>query len=121
QEIVDAGGGALLLRAQGLGSGDAEIIELFREEREQDYQKLTEEVEVFMDGLRHDKRLEPEVLPGAERSLRQFSARFEEIRALDFFGAESAPRVEAVLREARLALDQRRGTPPPPCVASLLS
>src|SRR5205809_2065990 len=96
QEIVDAGGGALLLRAQGLGSGDAEIIQLFREEREQDYQKLTEEVAVFMDGLQHDKRLEPEALPGAERSLRQFSARFEEIRALDFFSAESAPRVEAV-------------------------
>src|SRR5437764_9181757 len=65
QEIVDAGGGALLVRAQGLGSGDAEIMQLFREEREQDYRKLAEEVAVFTEGLRHDKQLEPEALPGA--------------------------------------------------------
>src|SRR5437763_3147978 len=67
QEIVDAGGGALLVRAQGLGSGDAEIMQLFREEREQDYRKLAEEGVAFEDGLRHAKQMTPEGLPGRER------------------------------------------------------
>src|SRR3954471_15450486 len=37
QEIVDAGGGALLLRAHGLGTADGEIERLFRVERDADY------------------------------------------------------------------------------------
>src|SRR5438132_12681749 len=49
QEIVDAGGGALLLRAQGLGSADVEIAQLFRDERDHDYRKLAEEVSEFTD------------------------------------------------------------------------
>src|SRR5437763_5973612 len=44
QEIVDAGGGALLLRAQALGMSDGEIEQLFRDERDADYRKLGEEV-----------------------------------------------------------------------------
>src|SRR5437588_584020 len=71
QEIVDAGGGALLLRARGLGTADAEIEQLFRDERDQDYRKLAEEVALFTDGLRHDKHLGPDELLGAERTLRQ--------------------------------------------------
>src|SRR5438552_7272914 len=43
QEIVDAGGGALLLRAQAPGTADAEIEQLFRNERDADYRKLVEE------------------------------------------------------------------------------
>src|SRR5437870_3286113 len=82
QEIVDAGGGALLLRAQCLGSGDIEIRQLFREERDQEYRKLAEAVALFTDSVCHDKQLEPEALLGAERSLRQFAARLEAIRAL---------------------------------------
>src|SRR5690242_4855171 len=49
QEIVDAGGGALLLRARGLGEADTEIMALFREERDEDYRKLAEAVAAFAD------------------------------------------------------------------------
>src|SRR5436309_11674852 len=41
QEIVDAGGGALLLRARAVGMSDAEIEQLFRDERGADYSKLS--------------------------------------------------------------------------------
>src|SRR5215212_5838929 len=53
QEIIDAGGGALLLRAQCLGSADAEIVQLFREERDREYQKLAGEAAMFTDSVRH--------------------------------------------------------------------
>src|SRR5437764_2921065 len=104
QEIVDAGGGALLLRAQGLGSADAEIVQLFRDERDQDYRKLAEEVSDFTDGLQHDKHLEPEELLGAERTLRQYGRRMEGIRVLDFFGAEGGARAEDALQRAKQAM-----------------
>ena len=74
QEIIDAGGGALLLRAQCLGSADVEIVQLFREERDREYQKLAGEAAMFTDSLRHDKHLGPGNLSGAERTLRQFCA-----------------------------------------------
>jgi hypothetical protein len=111
QEIVDAGGGALLLRAQGLGTADAEIAQLFRGERDQDYHKLAEEVSEFTDGLQHDKHLEPDELLGAERTLRQYGQRMEAIRALDFFEAEGGAVAEEVLRTARRAMELRQGAP----------
>ena len=47
QEILDAGGGALLLRAQGLVAADQEIEQLFRDERDQEYRKLAHEAEAL--------------------------------------------------------------------------
>src|SRR5215212_4289197 len=44
QEIVDSGGGALLLLADGLGEADSEIEQRFREERGGDYRRLAEEI-----------------------------------------------------------------------------
>jgi hypothetical protein len=111
QEIVDAGGGALLLRAHGLGSADAEIVQLFRDERDQDYRKLAEEVADFTDGLQHDKHLGPDELLGAERTLRQYSQRMEAIRALDFFDAEAGELAAEALRMARRVMELRQGAP----------
>src|SRR4051812_3503705 len=62
QEILDAGGGALLLRAESLLEGDAEIVQLFRSERDADYRKIAEEAGALSATLRAEK--EPEELAG---------------------------------------------------------
>src|SRR4051794_26806598 len=62
QEILDAGGGALLLRAQGLGGADQEIEQLFRDERDQDYRKLAQEAAALTDTWVLEKDLRPDDL-----------------------------------------------------------
>src|SRR3954452_11376663 len=69
QEIVDAGGGALLLRAQGIGEADREIEQLFRDERDAGYRKLTEEIRAFSAVLREEKDLGSPDFAGAGRVL----------------------------------------------------
>src|SRR3954463_12417974 len=86
QEIVDAGGAALLLRARAVGMSDAEIEQLFRKERGADYEKLSEELGAFSQALRRQQEICPAELLAAERSLRQFAERLETIREIDFFG-----------------------------------
>src|SRR3954463_2861140 len=71
QEIVDTGGGALLLRAQGVGEADREIEQLFRDERDAGYRKLTEEMQAFTAALREEKELGSPDFSGAGRALRQ--------------------------------------------------
>ena len=109
QEILDAGGGALLLRAHGLGTADAEVEELFRTERDGDYQKLADEVAVLARTLTVADGVEPAGRLEAERALRKLQERMEAIRRLDFFGAEQGPVVEAALRAAaeRLAVQSQ--------------
>src|SRR5213080_1339361 len=66
QEIVDAGGGALLLRAHAVGMSDAEIEQLFRDERGADYDKLCEEIGQFSQTLRREQEIGPAELLAAE-------------------------------------------------------
>jgi hypothetical protein len=119
QEIVDAGGGALLLEAHGLGSADAEIVQLFRDERDQDYRKLAEELAEFTDGLQHDKQLGPDELLGAERALRQYGQRLEAVRAIDFFNAAGGAQAEELFHTAERAIQLRQGMSVPRSVVPL--
>jgi hypothetical protein len=114
QEILDAGGGALLLRAQGLGTADREIEQLFRDERDQDYRKLAEEAAAFAEIWRREKDLQPDDFLGAERSLRQFSERLAAIRALDFFQADGAAAAGDALLAAASAVETRKEPYPVP-------
>jgi hypothetical protein len=107
QEIVDAGGGALLLQAQGLGLADSEIEQLFRAERDGDYRKLSDEAQAVADALSAVGELEPGAVLDAERTLRQFQERMSVIRRLDFFGAEQGAMAEAALRIAAERLASR--------------
>lgn len=100
QEIVDAGGGALLLRARGLETTDDEIVGLFREERNAEYLKLADEAWAFADALRHGAGAPNSV----ERTMRQFEERMGALRAIDFFEADGAADTEEVLRAVREAV-----------------
>jgi hypothetical protein len=109
QEILDAGGGAPLLRASGIGTADAEIEALFREDRSRGYRKLAEEAATLLRALRTEKGWEPDDLSGAARTLRQIAARLEAVRALDFFQAPGLDEAEAAVRASRELLDVRTG------------
>lgn len=116
QEIIDAGGGALLLRAEALGAADAEIIALFRQEREEDYRKLLEDVATFTAGL-------PDLLTDSasgERALRQLQTRLEAIRALDFFPGAVSAQAEAALERAAAAHSRQRDPEAQPAGPKLL-
>ena len=112
QEIRDAGGGALLLRATGLGSADGEIEELFRAERAEEYRKLREELEAGMAFL-GEKGSSPSDLAEGEELLRVMRERLGRIRERDFFPdralAETTNRLERAESELR-----RQSAPVPP-------
>ncbi len=109
QEIMDAGGQALLLRAQALELTDAAVEQLFREEREADYRKLTEEIGSFVDMLQQAQELDPGELSAAERGLRQLAQRQEAIRSIDFFPGDAGAAAQEALAAAREALEFWRG------------
>lgn len=69
REIVDAGGGALLLHATGLGEADGEIRQLFVDERARDYGKLTEEAQLLAEFLSEEKNCSRRRFSGASGSL----------------------------------------------------
>ena len=111
QEILDAGGGALLLRAEGVGEADREIRQLFAEEREQDYRKLTDEATLLAEQFVHEKDLPAEAVLSSERALRQLRERLERIRAIDFFSAPAAETAEAVLERVEQVVRARTHPP----------
>ena len=109
QEIVDAGGNALLLRAQGLDMADAEVEQIFREERAADYRKLADEMMGLTETLRQAQELDAAEIAAGERALHQFEQRLETIRGMDFFpGPESAAAMDT-LASVRAALDFWKG------------
>lgn len=108
-EVVDVGGGALLLRSTVLEQGDAEIEQLFREERARDYRRLGEEIPPLLAALRLEKELPPAELVEAEGALRQLRARLAGIQAIDFFPDQAADAVERALQQAEAALEGRKG------------
>jgi hypothetical protein len=105
QEIVDAGGGALLLRAESLLEGEAEIVQLFRAERDAEYRKIAEEAASLALVLENEK--EPEELCGAERTLQQLRQRLQQSVALDFFAAGGRSAAESALTAAASRLERR--------------
>jgi hypothetical protein len=90
QEILDAGGGVLLLRAEGLGEADEEIRAQFSAERTQEYRKLGEEADGLRESWRNEKDLPPEMLVNGERLIRQLRERHSRLREIDFFDCPAA-------------------------------
>lgn len=121
QEILDAGGGALLLRAHVLEAADGEVEQLFRAERDGDYRKLAVDLDAWIKTFRATGELDAAARLEAERALRQLRERLTTIRRLDFFAAEQGPVVEAAFRAAAELLEARKepsmglskATPPP--------
>jgi hypothetical protein len=109
QEIVDAGGGVMLLQADGLGEADEEIRELFRAERSKDYLKLRDDADRLAENCRSDKDAATELTTNGERLIRQLRERHSQIRALDFFDAPSAGAASKSIDLAESAMNERLG------------
>lgn len=109
QEITDAGGGVMLLRANGLGEADEEIRELFRAERARDYRKLAEDATYLATQWREEKDLSPDLILGGGRLLQQLRERHAQIRQFDFFEAVACDEARTALDAAAGAFKQRTG------------
>lgn len=109
QEIVDAGGGVILLQANGLGDADEEIRELFRVERSGDYLKLGEEADRLAAAYREEKDLPPDLLGNGVLAIRLLRERHSQIRHLDFFESPAAAAATSAIDVAEMALNARLG------------
>lgn len=107
EEIVAAGGQANLCAARLLeGLRDPDVEELFRQAREQDYAALLEEGRALSETANT-----PEARWRLAQELNRLQRRFEEIRAIDFFGAPAAVPVETLLDELASRLSEEEQPP----------
>lgn len=101
REIEAGGGEATVCRARFIdGLSDDQITALFNAARDADYAQLAEDARSAMEALPADETAREGRGPG-----RRLRRRFEQIAALDFFGAQGRNAAEALLGalESRLA------------------
>lgn len=94
QEIESSGGEAVVFRAASVeGATDDEITRLFKTARDEDYARVTAELDALTGALREQKRgghLSPGRLERYEAELEKLHAELERVIALDFFDARGA-------------------------------
>ena len=113
QEIESAGGEATVFRASTVeGATDKEIIALFQKARDEDYARLTAELDGMAGALREQKRgghLSPGRLAHHEAELEKLHSELERIVANDFFSARG--RAAALSAYARCQQAMRAAQP----------
>lgn len=98
REIVAEGGDATVCRASFVeGLGDEQVEALFHEAREADYAALADEAREASAELPKRLGADDERRAGAEARLARLKKRFDELVALDFFGAPGRAPAEAAL------------------------
>ena len=115
QEIEEAGGDATVFRAGAVeGTTDDEIIAEFRKARDEDYARLTGELDGLTGAVREQKRgghLSPGRLSSCEAELDKLHAELERVVATDFFNAKGRTAAQAAYERCQTALraSQNRG------------
>jgi hypothetical protein len=106
REVTEGGGEATLCEAQFIeGLSDGEVLERFREARDEDYAAVAAEVR------KASKRLPPRLSADDERrskvqsDVERFERRLEEIATIDFFHAPGREAVVGLVTELRTRLD----------------
>jgi hypothetical protein len=100
REVTDAGGDATIVDAAMVaGATDTEIEQLFRRARDEDYDQLAEDAQAIA----------AKITGGAEprsvaADVTRLERRFDEIAALDFFGAPGAERARATITSLRASV-----------------
>jgi CRISPR/Cas system-associated endoribonuclease Cas2 len=123
QEIESSGGESIVFRAGSVeGATDDEIIRLFQTARDEDYARLTAELDASAGALREQKsggHLTPARLEKYEAELEKLHAELERVIAVDFFeahrrGAASTAykRCQQLLRVTQTHNEQRGKTRP---------
>ncbi len=103
RQITSGGGEASVVQAEFVeGFSDAEVRDLFRSARDEDYEKLDQEIRAHFKAL--PKALDDAARSEADGQLIRFRKRLAEIRDIDFFDAPARAHVEEGLStlEARL-------------------
>jgi hypothetical protein len=104
EEIIASGGQASILEASVVdGQTDGELIQHFRDARNEDYHAFTAEARAAQKHVRHASGRRRRGTP--DRELRRFRERLAAIRALDFFGASGRPDAEQALAEMEASGD----------------
>jgi hypothetical protein len=108
QEIESSGGEATVFRAGGVeGATDEEIINAFRKERDEEYTRVTAELQGLTGTVREQKRgghLSTGRLSGYETELDKLHAELERIVSTDFFGAQGRAAATAAYEQCQEAV-----------------
>jgi hypothetical protein len=108
QEIETSGGEAIVFRAGSVeGATDDEIIRLFHAARDEDYSRVTADLDALAGALREQKRgghLSPGRLARYEAELEKLHAELERVIALDFFDARGAAAASAAYEKSQQLL-----------------
>jgi hypothetical protein len=100
REVAAAGGEALICEARFIdGLSDAEVRALFDAARDADYDELAKEIRPVAEQLGGRALRAVDDRTGLQAQLKRWRKRFEEILALDFFGANGREPVEGLLSD----------------------
>src|SRR5216110_221307 len=105
QEIEAASGEAAVFRASSVeDTTDTEIIDLFRQQRDEDYARLAAELAGLAGALRGQKRsghLAAGRISQHEAELEKLHAELERVSATDFYGARKRATAEAAYKRCQ--------------------
>lgn len=102
KEIRDAGGEATLIRVAEIdGMTNEAVVGMFNEARAAEYKELAAACRETLNGKRKGEELAPEV--------GKHQRRFQEIRAVDYFGSPGAYDAQMMLQRAERALSRGPG------------
>lgn len=100
REVTDAGGDATIVDAAMVaGATDTEIEQLFKRARDEDYDQLAQDAQTIATKITDGA--EPRSVAG---DVTRLERRFDEISALDFFGAPGAERARATITSLRASV-----------------
>jgi hypothetical protein len=122
KEIIAGGGDGSISEAVFLeGLTDDQVVALFQAARNADYEKIGEDARALIHGLSGDSSGGNDGSSKLRSQYSRLKRRFEEIAALDFFGAPGAGAAGGALAdmEARLAGGERRPRQAIPAVPEL--
>lgn len=103
REVRDSGGEATLMRARVLEGLDSnEVLALFNDEREHEYQELLGQIRQFASQLDASSGVDEAKGRSREAELVRLERRLDEIGERDFFGAPGRELAGRLLRELRL-------------------
>jgi hypothetical protein len=98
KEIVEGGGDGSISEAVLLeGLSDEQVVGLFRAARDPDYEKIIEDVQSLAEGLSKESAEGGENITKFRTQLSRLKRRFEDVGAIDFFGAPGRSAAEGAL------------------------
>ena len=113
KEIDEGGGTASLSRTVFLqGISDAQVKALFHDARDEDYEKIVGDAQVFIKNLTQvSKKSSRALVLKTKKELSRLQHRFDEVVAIDFFHASGRDAAESILLECNTLLKETNDTP----------